>query len=764
MRRLVGFRIVLVAAAAVAAALLLGRGRRTNGSTTDVRTPEETLAADATAPSPSSSTPTSPEGTRRALAPGAGSSRGPRGGSTGISGVVVDGDTGAPRTTFLVRIEDKTSNEGWLASLFRSRTPRVRSFEGPDGAFEILDLRAGLYEFRFEAEGCVPATFEDLVLRKGRVRDGLRVKLRRAGILQGIVAGEGSAAPVAGAPVRVIEDEWGSVVRDVGGKDRTPTDLDGRFRITIRPGTLRLQVSHAEFVDWLGDPFDLPPGGARDGIAVTLRRGGGIDGFVRCPDRSPAVGGSVSARPEDAQSGGWKQANADPNGYFRIQGLEGGSYGVEASARAPGREWRMRVSAAVEEGRITRVEFPEPRDGGCTVRGRVSRGGEPIAGASVEIVSTAATSEGRAIRLPRLGDTQTFHGRTGNDGAFSIEGVPAGRAWLRFDLEPWGRREKGAWVFLYPRAFFLVVPDAPEFHFDAVLPAGEIAGRVARASDGSPAAGATVSAVLRSDPDSPDLFTRGSCDTDPAGRYWIRDFRPGEYFVEVNSAGWRGGGRSRDPIGEPLGRVLRGPVTVGEGAPVVLDVSLPEGGSALVRVRDPSGRPVPRASVALSRSDAPRDPTLFLPGWAEPEPGEEGLYRADGLEPGLYYASVSTPGTAVAFTESRRVESGEEAAFEVELREGTRVLVRGEDEDRSPVDLPFVDIADSAGRSCLCPRRASGSPRSEERRGVAVILAPGEYRMTPLQPGRRGKTTAVRVGADSPQEVVLRLEREEAPR
>src|SRR5881628_1226346 len=149
MRRARAFRIVLVAAASVAAALFLGRDRRRDGPREDARTSGQTHAAGETEPSPSSRAQTSREGSRRALARASSvpPSRTPPGGSTGIAGVVVDGDTGAPTTRFFVRIEDKTSNEGWLASLFRSRAPRVRSFVGPDGTFEILDLRPGLYEF-----------------------------------------------------------------------------------------------------------------------------------------------------------------------------------------------------------------------------------------------------------------------------------------------------------------------------------------------------------------------------------------------------------------------------------------------------------------------------------------------------------------------------------------------------------------------------------------------------------------------------------------
>ncbi|MCI0587482.1 MAG: carboxypeptidase-like regulatory domain-containing protein [Planctomycetes bacterium] len=741
----------LLLAAAVVTALILAKSRRMEGGVREVAGPGDS-ATSSEPPFPGAPVRRSrQDGSARSPTSAAEPSRRDQreGSSTGIAGVAVDGDTGSPLESFSVRIEVPQANRGWLARLLGSGGPRERIFRNPDGVFEILDLRPDLYKFRFEAEGYFPVTLEDVPARRGIVRRGLRVKLRRVATLEGTVVEEGSGAPVRAATVQVQTAE-GSSVEDVEGKWQFLTDLDGRFRIRTGPGTLVLRASRDEFVEWIGDPMDLGPGES-EAIVVTLRRGGGIEGTV--PGHSRSSSAWVSVMSEDPESSRSRGVQADAEGHFRFLGLAAGRYRVAAffappppGSASPRRPLLTRVE--VEEGRTARAEFPPPPEEGCVVRGRVLRKGEPVARADVSIgpAPTAGTALDQFETFVLLRPQRV----TGKDGAFALEGVPPGEASLRVLLFPPGKKEGDLYTKTYP----ILVPGPPELVLDVALPAGEIAGRVFRASDGSPISGVNVG-VFQLEPALPSGFSESVfSDTDARGRYRIVDVGPGEYYVRVDA---HPPGRNRDPFGDPPACLFVGPVAVAEST-VSLDLALPEGGDAVVRVRDPSGRVVMGAIVSLRHSDLPCEPGMTFDEWAEAEPGEEGVYRADGLRPGSYSAKVVARGFALAFAEGWQIVEGEESAFDVDLVRGTRVLVKAIDEAGSSADLFCVDVADSQGRPFRTFRDVSGKTRVSEKGGIVVFLAPGEYHLSGGSGRGQGKATQVRVGGEAEQEVVLQIE------
>ncbi|HKB16749.1 MAG TPA: carboxypeptidase-like regulatory domain-containing protein [Planctomycetota bacterium] len=669
--------------------------------------------------------------------------------------MALDGDTGSPLQSFVVRMEVPQANRGWLDRLLGSGGPRERTFRSEEGVFEILDLRPDLYKVRFKAEGYFPVTLEDVPVRKGTLRRGLRLSLRRVATLEGTVVEEGSGTVVPATTMQVLVNAGGSIVEDVEGNWQTVTDLDGRFRIATRAGAMFLRASRDGFVEWIGDPIDLGPGETRRGIVVTLRRGGGIEGTVPGPAHDAGPGPWLSIWREDEEAPRSTGVQADASGHFRVLGLAAGRYGIRAYPRDPSGpvppRRRLRASVAVEEGRVTRVELAEASVDGCLVRGRVLRRREPVAGAQVGLILVPSTPRAGRAALDPLDQYELSSGRpTGKDGSFAFEGVPPGNATLRVGLFPPGKTGGP----LYGKLFPLLVPDGPEFAFDAVLPQGEITGRVYRASDGSPVSGVTVSAFQIEPAEAYGFSELGFCETDAVGRYRVVDLWGGEYYVRVDA---HSPGRNRDPFEDPPASLVAGPTAV-DGSTVSLDLALPEGGSAVVRVFGPSGRPVPDASVRLRHASCPAESVWNFNEWAEAEPGEEGVYRADGLRPGLYSATIAARGHALAFAEGWQVVEGEEVVFDVGVLQGTRVLVKGADEAGSPVDLIVVDVADSRGRPYRCFRSVSGMTRPGEKGGVVVYLAPGEYMLTGGIGRSRGKATPVRVGGEAEQEVVLRIE------
>ncbi|MGH7150564.1 MAG: carboxypeptidase regulatory-like domain-containing protein, partial [Planctomycetota bacterium] len=342
--------------------------------------------------------------------------------------------------------------------------------------------------------------------------------------------------------------------------------------------------------------------------------------------------------------------------------------------------------------------------------------------------------------------------RTRADGSFAVEHVPPGSATLLVSSPSSG----SSGMATASRRRSIEVPDAPELVHDVTLSGGAIAGRVVRASDGGPLSEVNVGVLpfgLSSGLGSQKGFDWAR--TDETGGFRIVDLEPGTYLV-------RAAGRIEKAAtgrNEEFAEETREGVEVREGEEVALDFALSPGGAALVRVRDPAGNAVKGAMVVVVRSDAPRGDRKFMNASRGMTDGE-GLARVAGLSTGAYYAAVYGTEFAGAESEVASVQAGSETSIRVDLREGTRVRARVVDRNDSPVEL-FPLFVDARGRERFAiPTRARGSPRpGEEGMGIAVLL-PGEYTVRIGGEGWKEQTTAVRVGTVSPQDLVLRLERE----
>ncbi|HKB15205.1 MAG TPA: carboxypeptidase-like regulatory domain-containing protein, partial [Planctomycetota bacterium] len=474
----------------------------------------------------------------------------------------------------------------------------------------------------------------------------------------------------------------------------------------------------------------------------------------------PHSGASIVVVPPDLLTRKSKQAWTDATGYFRVEGLVPGRHLVRVYPKGEegeGEREEMRREASayaeVREGEVTRVEF-ETSPRGCLLRGRVLRGGDPVEGAELFLRPARLPSRARKLRIvDRLRD------KTGPDGSYSIDGVPAGVATLYVYVpgEPPGG---SAWT---SQAFRIEVPDATEQVFDADLPSGEICGRVLHAGDGKPLPGIFVLAL----PFVPDSQRESSASSaggtsGPDGRYRIRGLPGGSWRLRPQFQGPIGEGHS---LLAGLVEDEKGPIEVPEGGKATADVTLSTGGTAVVTVRDPAGRPVPRATVAVFPAGAqPYDPRgEFRARSARAD--DSGLARVRGVVPGLCVARVLfAPDWAFADSEPRPVRAGEETPFTVEVKAGTRVRFRLVDEDGEAIDLGVVLARDREGRAVQTHVQNAEAIVPGEEDVASLVLVPGEYSIEASSWMFEKKATAIRVGETSPQDVLIRLDRAERPR
>jgi carboxypeptidase family protein len=726
----------------------------------DAPLPDPTAPADPPAiagappiPEPPASTPPLREGTTVAAAAsdaGQPAASLPAG-KAGISGIVRDSEGGMPLERFRVRVA-KTQKP---AIFLRWNAEAVeRRFEGTLGAFTLGGLEGGTYALQFEAEGYVKDGLDGVVVGEAESKSGIEISLRRGATIRGLVVDAVTRSPVEGARISVDTIETSESLMPSMSSGDVATGKTGVFELEgVRPGIATLQVTSRGYMDPPGQRLDLQPGRVVEGLLVELERGGAIEGFVFESDGSPVPRVSVHARRPYPLSPGGRSAVTGPDGAFRIQDLAPARYLVTAELPAPededpytGAPRDLKAIAAVERGATARVELRARAPGGPTVRGRVFRAGEPVVRARVSLSTRIPGEE----EFPSSSSRRPNPSMTAEDGSYEIRDVPPGQATLSvIQLRHEARR------------FSLTIPEAGELVFDVHLPdlpAGVIAGRVVRASDGSPLRGASVSAH-RVDGGSP--VSGGSTATDEDGKYRIEGLSAGRYSVRVDPAPPAPEGQ---PLADELGTEIREPVVLAGAGPVAVDFALGSAGRALVVVRDPSGRPVPKALVSLLPAGGAAG--LDRAGRQVPFEKDRGEYLLAGVPPGRYYAQVlSLESWETGWSEERNIAAATESVFHVDIRRGTPVDVRLVVEDLQAPSSRLVRFRDERKRTVATGTLFDVLLGGGTRRDLCRTLLPsGRWTLFVSVTGYREESIPVVVEEGVPQEVTVRLEPEESPR
>ena len=171
------------------------------------------------------------------------------------------------------------------------------------------------------------------------------------GTIMGTVTAAESGGPLAGAQVSVQ-----------GTVRRTVTDAQGRYRITIEPGTYMVQVStlgrqggRREVAVTAGGTatrnFSLATSAvAIEGASVSKAIAGTITGKVTDAAEHPVAGVVVHVQPAN----GTASAHTNRDGVYVISGLPAGKYNVTTSKKG----YKARnAHATVKAGEKTQTDF-----------------------------------------------------------------------------------------------------------------------------------------------------------------------------------------------------------------------------------------------------------------------------------------------------------------------------------------------------------------------------------------------------------------------
>jgi protocatechuate 3,4-dioxygenase beta subunit len=412
-----------------------------------------------------------------------------------LTGQVLDAQ-GRPVADARVRTELAAGEASRFSFMFEKADNEASTDAG--GRFEIGGLAPAIYRVvAWHPSYCEETTTAEV---KG-ARAGVEIRLRVGATLTGTVFSEGR--PVPGA--RVELGEAGAVFRHSPEGRQSISDDDGRFRFErLSPGRYALSASVGRQASE-AVAVALAAADATQDVSLALYEGATIRGRVSGLSDADRAGVLVLA------SGGASfrtSAQTGPDGTFEVTGAPRGSVWLSAMTNArPTRHADARLTIAEGQNEVTAEIVFET---GFRVDGRLTRGGRPVAGASVVAFSDEHSSGGAPAE-------------TDENGAFTLEGLREGT----YTIHATASWSPGTLA----RRTARITGNAT---VDLEVSTARLAGSVADAESGRPLDGVTAEAR---DQDRP-LASEATL-TDGGGRFTIEGLDPKPYRLVVRKPGYQ---------------------------------------------------------------------------------------------------------------------------------------------------------------------------------------------------------------------------------
>lgn len=537
----------------------------------------------------------------------------------------------------------------WQLSVLRAvRLPEVgepetRTFAADARDVEFAGLEPGVYELFATLPGFGDWRARDVVLASGETlaivitplaparASGRVLDARTQQPIEGAWVVSETDAPAAVLPFDFALDTeadwsaWSCLAR---------TGPDGRFELRqLSAGRHVFRVTAPGHAASWTTPVELAAGASTDELVVSLGAPGRIVATVPLAHEPVATGPRVIASRVEFDTLrrciSFGCALEAPGGRAEIEGLAPGLYVVfEVVAGRASASMRQVVVRAGEE---TRVAF-EGGERGARLHGTLRlASGAPAPGIDVSLMPA------RGVHVAPGAGESWINERSDDAGRFEFPALAPGT------YEIYAGRGVGT---QFVRLDTLDVPDVNEFAHDLVLGAGELAGVVRRADDGTPLASAQV--ILEREENGGWYFA-GRYVTDGLGR-WRAEFVP---LGRVRAAAYTNAGR--------LAPATAGPFELAAGAVQQVDLALAPGAELALSVRDTAGAAL--ANVALefeaadgSRQRFSRDDTT----------GASGRFDIGGIAAGTWKIRARREGFA-ALERTIEVFAGERQVLELVL-------------------------------------------------------------------------------------------------
>jgi protocatechuate 3,4-dioxygenase beta subunit len=499
----------------------------------------------------------------------------------------VTGPDGAPLAGVNVRLDDTQGGGRTMRPTFGADGNATTD---PNGDYTIEALEAGEKTFNFSMTGYLTETKSvNLAGRETR----LDAQLGSGQHVSGVVVTD-AGSPVADAEVSAQGASAGGF--GFGGRS-VHTDAGGNFALEgLAPGHYTFAASKSGYATGMARDFDISLGAP---VRIIMKSGGIITGHVTGLTPSELSTATVSAQ----TANGGTSAPVDASGNFRIEGAPLGTVRVGARTGGMGMGSGAKStpikSVEVAAGGSATVDLEFKND--TVIRGRVTRGGKPMATAMVIFMPKNAKASTNASASTDGSGNYELSGL--EDAPYNVQVV---------DMER-----------ITPFTVSYEVKGSGTFDID--ITGSTLRGRVLDATTGEPLSDAHVD-VRPSGSESAFFSSRGA-QTDAAGNFSLEWLASGSYSVTATKSGY--GNEAKD-------------ITVGvAGAPEVELKLASSGGGLTLKVVD--GRDGRLLFATVSGTDSqghPIDPPMPFFRSGSPEP-----VKLD-VAPGSYRLTITAQGYA----------------------------------------------------------------------------------------------------------------------
>jgi hypothetical protein len=284
-----------------------------------------------------------------------------------------------------------------------------KTFESADGLYRADQVPSWPVVVRAVADGRAPFVSTPFTLQPGDTRD-LDITLAEGCTLSGKVR-DAHGTPLGRVLVNVEERVTAGSATDPTFQTSTQAESadDGSFTLEHVPRRTVLVRGYDGDHAVTTTTVDVGECDEQTPVVLTMSAGGAVEGVARRADGTPLAGARVSL---SDRSVGFVNTASDRDGRFRFDAISEGDMRLELEDGGQ----RAVTYVRVRNDETVTQDMTLFDRGNAELRGHVTAGGKPIAGARLLVASNHGRQQGIAMYFPV----------TGPDGGYHVESLPEG--------------------------------------------------------------------------------------------------------------------------------------------------------------------------------------------------------------------------------------------------------------------------------------------------------------------------------------------------
>jgi len=274
------------------------------------------------------------------------------------SGKVVDSN-GRPLSAFVVKARATNEVNNAYGSVVAQRAVKGSG----DGRFELGGIPEGSYVIEGVADGYASCFSEPFTATQGLVASDIVVRMNRGGSLAGQVIDGYSSAPLAGAEIATVENDFvegdfwelfGAMEPSAMTKAKVYTDEQGRFSIDVMtPGTYQVQIRARGFSPLFVKDVEVLEGQNTEMPPQPVTKGALIAGIVYGRDAHILSGATIQLVPSDVSDASQSRTTrSDGTGRFLLENVHTGTYELSATRPSGGSPNPFEALADINQSKV----------------------------------------------------------------------------------------------------------------------------------------------------------------------------------------------------------------------------------------------------------------------------------------------------------------------------------------------------------------------------------------------------------------------------